>query len=291
MPAIKFSPRGYLRSSVSDARISLTRVRRDRVAILAIVLICLPWLAQIAIRQNFDGLWSFGELVIIVFALWWMSRSGAQNPPAIKQPRAETLFAIALIAAWMVWRAGICGQLFPFLPSDLACYKNIEFEITPKLLEMVVLPVGVLFWLGYRWRAQGLDFNRRAWWIALPILVLITLYGLYVHWNDVPGFAQRSVEFFFAAGLPEEVLFRAILLTRLEAWSRNPAAALFGSSLIFGLSHLPIDYLVFTSRDFNGALILALTIQMGLGAAFAFGYQRTRNVWALALLHALIDAV
>ena len=286
MPAIR-----YAQSVVHDARAALTRVRRDRVAWLTIALIGLPWLFLYPRRQNFDWLWSFGEMIVMVLAMWWMSRSGAQNPPVVKHPRAESLFAIVLIVAWMIWRAGICGKLFPFLPADLVCFKNIEFEIIPKVLEMVVLPVGILFLLGYRWRAQGLDFNRRAWWIALPILGVTILYGMYAHWNDLAGFGQRTLEFFFAAGLPEEVLFRAILLTRLEAWWRNSAWALLGSSLIFGLSHLPINFLVFTSRDFNEAVVIALTIQMGLGAAFAFGYQRMRNVMPLAVLHALVDAL
>jgi membrane protease YdiL (CAAX protease family) len=114
---------------------------------------------------------------------------------------------------------------------------------------------------------------------------------MYAHWNDLPGFGQRSVEFFFGAGLPEEVLFRALLLTRLEAWWRNSAWALLGSSIIFGLTHLPINFLVFSPNNLDEAWITLLTFQMGMGAAFGFAYQRIRNVLPLAWLHALVNAL
>jgi len=291
MSAIRFAPRAYLVSILRAGREAIARVVRDRAALAAIILLLLPWFALVFIRDNLNWLEVLGECAVIGFAFWWMSRSGALPGPAVKHPRAETLFAVVLIGAWMMWRASICGKLLPFLPADFVCFKNIEFEIVPKVAEMVVLPVVVLFWLGYRWRAQGLDWNWRAWWIALPALLGMLAYGIYQHQSDLPAFGNRIVEFFFAAGLPEEVLFRAILLTRLEAWWKNSAWALFGASVIFGLSHLPINYLVFTSRDWNEAWITLLTVQMGYGVVFAFAYQRIRNVLPLALAHALVNAL
>ncbi len=289
--AARFTPRAYLWAIAREARAALARVARDRAALVAILVLILPWWSLLWLRDNFDGLGSFGEIAAIIFAFWWMSRSGALPALVVKYPRAETLFAVVVIAAWMMWRVGICGKLFPFLPAEFVCFKNIEFEIVPKLIEMVVLPIVVLWWLGYRWRALGLNWSGRAWWIALPILLATAAYSVYTHWNDLPSFGQRLVEYFFAAGLPEEVIFRAILLTRLEAWLRNPAWALFVSSVFFGLSHLPINYLVFTNRNWNEAWITLLTFQMGFGVAFAFAYQRIRNVWPAAALHALVDAL
>jgi len=288
---IKFSPRNYLRSIFQDSRATLRRVAQDRAALAVIILVVLPWWSLVFIRDNTDWLWSFVEMAAVIFAYWWMSRSGAQSASQVKHPRAETLFAIALIALWMIWRTGICANLFPFLPANFSCFKNIEFEIAPKIFEQVVVPIVVLFVLGYRWHAQGIDLNLRSWWISLLALLGVAVYGLYLHWNDLPAFGQHIVEYFFAAGLPEEILFRALLFTRLEAWWKNSAWALFGASAIFGLTHLPIDYLVFTSRDWRETWITLLTFQMGMGVAFCFAYQRTRNIWHLAVIHALIDAL
>ena len=291
MPKINFAPRAYVQSILRDARAVFVGIVRDRAALATLILIVLPWWALIFLRNNTDWLWPFSQAVIITFAYWWMSRSGPSPAPIIKRPRAETLLALGLIALWMIWRVGICAKTFPFLPAEFSCFKSWQFEILPKVIEMVVLPILVLFALGYGWRAQGIDWNWRAWWIALPILLATAAYGMYLHWTKLPEFGSNTVEYFFAAGLPEEVLFRAFLLTRLEAWLRNPSWALFAASVIFGLTHLPINYLVFTDHNWNEAWITLLTFQMGVGAALAFAYQRTRNVLPLAVLHALFDAL
>lgn len=291
MQAIKFSPRGYVASILRDARASASRVARDRAALVAIILLLLPWFALIFLRATTEWLWQLAELAGFVFVFWWMSRSGSAPLPAVKHPRLEFLFALALTVFWIVWRIGICSKAFFFLPADFTCYQSLEFETTPKVLSLVIVPIVVLFAAGYRWRAQGLDLNLRAWWIALPVLLAMLGYALYLHQTDLPKLGQNMVGFFFAAGLPEEVVFRAILLTRLEAWWRNSGWALLASSLLFGLTHLPIDYLFFTTHDWRETWITVLTFQMGFGAAFAFAYQRTRNVWPVAVLHALVDAL
>lgn len=288
---ISFAPRAYLASIVRDVRGVIAGVICNRAALVSIIVLLLPWWALVFLREKPDWLWSFGEIIVVLFAFWWMSRSGGAPPAQVKYPRAESLFAIVLIGLWIVWRAGICGKFFPFLPAEFTCFKNIEFETVPKVLEQVVVPILVLYRLGYRWHAMGLDWSWRAWWITFPILLAGVVYGIAIHWGKLPEFGKNFAEYFFAAGLPEEMLFRALLLTRLEAWWRDPVWALFGSAVIFGISHLPIDYLVFTNRNWNEAWITWLTFQMSFGAVFAFAYQRTRNVLPLAILHGLIDAL
>lgn len=283
--------RNYVRAVWRDSHAALRALARDRAALVTLIVLILPWWALIFLRDNFNWLSTFGSVAALALAYWWFSRSGGAPAPAVKYPRAESLFAGALIVIWIGWRIGICGKYLPFLPTDFVCFKNLTFEIIPKLIEQVAIPVIVLFALGYRWRAQGLAWSWRAWWISAPALLALTGYGVWLHWNSLPQFGERTVEYFFAAGLPEEVLFRALLLTRLEAWWRNGAWALLGSSIIFGLTHLPINFFVFASRDLSEAWLTALTFQMGMGAVFAFAYQRTRNVLPLALVHALVNAL
>ncbi|MBM3130361.1 MAG: CPBP family intramembrane metalloprotease [Chloroflexi bacterium] len=286
MQAIRNYPRAVLR----DCRAALQSFARNRAALVALIVLMLPWWALIFLRADFDWLSTFGGAAGIALTYWWLSRSGGLPAPTVKYPRAESLFAFALILIWIGWRIGICGKYFPFLPANFVCFKNLTFEIVPKVIEQVIVPIVVLFILGYRWCAQGLDLNWRAWWISSFALIGLLGYGAWTHWNDLPKFGESAVEYFFAAGLPEEVLFRALLLTRLEAWWRNGAWALLGSSIIFGLVHLPINFFVFTARDLNEAWLTALTFQMGMGAVFAFAYQRARNVWTLAVAHALVNA-
>ena len=288
---IRFSPRGYAGSVLRNARDSLGRVARDRAALIAIILILLPWFALVFLRTTTEWLTQLGGLVAVVFAFWWMSRSGAAPAPEVKHPRIELLFALALTFLWILWRIGICSKAFFFLPANFTCYQSFEFETLPKVLSLVIFPILVLFGAGYGLRSQGIGLNLRGWWIALPAIAFFAGYGLYLHSQDLSKYVQSVGEFFGAAGLPEEVLFRAILLTRLERVWRNSSWALLVSSIIFGMAHLPIDYLFFTSHDLRETLITAFTFQMGFGAAFAFAYQRTRNVWAIAVLHTLVDAL
>jgi membrane protease YdiL (CAAX protease family) len=283
--------RGYLASLRRDARASATRVAHDRAALTTIVLILLPWLSLFVLRSTIEWVWQLAGIAVLVFSFWWMSRSASAAPPEISKPRVEFLFGAALVLLWMLWRVGICGKAFFFLPPNFECFRSLEFELIPKLIEQVIFPAGVLFLAGYGLRAQGLGVSLRAWWIAAPALLAFAAYGAYIHLGDPAQFIQRIGEYFLAAGLPEEVLFRAVILTRLEAWWRNPASALFASSVLFGLSHLPINYLFFTRGDWRETWITLLTFQMGFGVAFGFAYQRCRNVFPVALAHAMLDAL
>ena len=291
MGAIRFSPRGYALSVLRDARYALGRVACDRAALIAIILILLPWFSLVFLRTTTEWLSQLAGLTVVVFTFWWLSRSGSRPAPEVKRPWLEFLFALALTVFWIMWRIGICSKAFFFLPANFTCYQSFEFETLPKVLSLVIFPIIVLFGAGYGLRSQGINLDLRAWWIALPAMLLCAGYGIYLHSHDLLKYVQSVAEFFGAAGLPEEVLFRAILLTRLERLLRSSGWALFISSLIFGLTHLPIDYLFFTSHDVRETLITALTFQMGYGAAFAFAYQRTRNIWPLAVLHSLVDAL
>jgi len=283
--------RNYLASILRDAWRALQYIFHDLPTIATILVLGLPWWSLLVLRDNFAWVDQLGGALAIAFAFWWMSRSGAAPAPTIKKPRLEFLFAMALVVLWVEWRIGICAKLFFFLPARFNCFQSTEFETIPKVIEQVIFPTAVLFFAGYRLRAQGLDWNWRAWWIALPTLVAVTGYALYLRWHELPKLGQSTWDYFLAAGLPEEILFRGILMTRLEAWWKSPAWAVFGSSVIFGLTHLPIDYLVFNRNNMREAWITLLTFQMGLGAVFAFAYQRTRNIWPLALIHAIVDAM
>ncbi len=288
---LRFSVRGYLQSVRRDAVASLGRVLHDPGALFAIVVFLLPWLSLVFLRQDWAWLQSFGEIVFVGFTFWWLSRSGSNASAAIKYPALESILALFLVLLWVEWRIGICAKLFPFLPSNFSCFANADYEVAPKLVENILLPFVILFVLGYRWRAMGINWSWRAWWICLPALVMAAAVGLYFHQKDPLTFAQGIGKFFFGAGLPEEFLFRMVLLSRLEAWWSRPGAALLAASAIFGLSHLPIDYLVFTKNDWRETWIMALTFQMGFGFVFGFAFQRTRNIWPLALFHAMIDAM
>jgi membrane protease YdiL (CAAX protease family) len=287
--------RDYLAAIPRDARASLARVLRDRAALAAMILLLLPWLALVFIRDNADWVEALGGIALVVGLFWWMSRSGAAPAPSVKHPRVEFLLIVAMIALWVEYRAATCGKFLPFIPADFNCFNNWGFEVAPKLAIHVFVPVLVLLIAGYRLGALGLGWSGRAGWVGLLPLVAYIAARFVLHPRDPLQFLVTHQEQFlfhlFGAGLPEEVLFRALLLTRLEAWWKNSAWVLFGAALVFGLAHLPINFLVFTNRDPRETWITLLTFQMGFGAAFCFAYQRIRNVYPIAVLHMMVNVV
>jgi len=99
------------------------------------------------------------------------------------------------------------------------------------------------------------------------------------------------------AGLTEEVLFRAVLQTRLAAFLRNEPGAIFVTAALFGLAHAPGLYLRGGSlaEGLTGpptpALVVAYSIAVISPAGFVFGvlWWRTRSLTLLVLLHAWAD--
>lgn len=81
------------------------------------------------------------------------------------------------------------------------------------------------------------------------------------------------------AGFVEELLFRGYLLSRMELLFKSPVAAIFLSSIFFGLMHF----------GYGTAYQLIGTFIIGLG--FAFYYWQFRNIKVVIFCHCLWDIV
>ncbi len=89
----------------------------------------------------------------------------------------------------------------------------------------------------------------------------------------------RGVAVYFAVALPEEVLFRGILLTLLQRslpW-RRPTAALLLSSGLFGLAH-------WKERDWRYVFLAGLA-----GVFYGRTFLATGSVIPAALTHGVVD--
>ena len=94
-----------------------------------------------------------------------------------------------------------------------------------------------------------------------------------------------------AAGFGEELLYRSVIANNMmRVWNNKKSgiyAAMFGSSVLFGLYHL------------SNSMVAGLTpnVLWQTGYAFALGtlfcamYLRTKNLWGCILLHTLVDFV
>ncbi len=92
------------------------------------------------------------------------------------------------------------------------------------------------------------------------------------HWWTVPVLVLNAVE----AGLVEEVIVAAYLVTRLRQLDWSPAAAVAASAGLRGSYHL-----------YQGWGGFAGNLAMGL--LFGVVFVRTRRAWPLVLAHVLLD--
>jgi membrane protease YdiL (CAAX protease family) len=92
------------------------------------------------------------------------------------------------------------------------------------------------------------------------------------HWWTVPVLVLNALE----AGLLEEVIVAAYLITRLRQLDLSAAAAIAVSALLRGSYHL--------YQGWGGFLG-----NLAMGALFGFVFVRTRRAWPLVVAHALLD--
>jgi membrane protease YdiL (CAAX protease family) len=91
----------------------------------------------------------------------------------------------------------------------------------------------------------------------------------------------------FVNGLPEEFIFRGVMLSRLAPWLRNPHHALVLTSVLFVFSHVPSIVARGVGPDWwmlLGASLLTPGPQP-TGLVWAYLFYRTRSIWPGVLWH------
>ncbi len=104
---------------------------------------------------------------------------------------------------------------------------------------------------------------------------------------------------FFEVGLGEEFVFRGIIQNRLAVILRSPWGAIFLSAFIFGVVHAPGMYLrgagaiegLGATPSLLASISYCIAVQSVTGIFFGIIWLRTRNLWILMGIHAVIDLV
>ncbi|RYY86794.1 MAG: CPBP family intramembrane metalloprotease [Chitinophagaceae bacterium] len=194
---------------------------------------------------------------------------------------------LLLLPAFIVWKIPaylLLGQVF----------SEIEARAFTSILKNVVV-VGYAIWLLKKYEigfeVLGLSKTRNAWLLLLPLLFVA--YHFARNWSDWSKPDYHNLLFYIMVfkcvliGFGEEFLFRGFLQNYLLERRGKPAEILFPilrAALFFGLMH---------AVNFFDLDIFSLINQMIVGVAlgFAFGafYFKTRNIYPLVLLHAVID--
>lgn len=101
--------------------------------------------------------------------------------------------------------------------------------------------------------------------------------------NEVNNIGDKNLALFIftalTAGITEELIFRGYLLPRLQFLINNKWAAIFISSLFFGLAH-------FTYNDITRMLFPFI-----IGIVFSIHYSKYKSLIALIICHIIIDLI
>lgn len=170
---------------------------------------------------------------------------------------------------------------------------NVPLAIFIALFFEAGLPFFLAFLLGMNWQELGLQRGYHVWrttalfsFPTIIFLFVVVIEGKMV----LTTLIIRLVILLLAAGLPEEVGFRGILMTRLvrllgTGWGLALAA------LLFGLFHFGADIARSGSTNILVVFATAMYGQMFGGFAFAFLFLRTRSLIPGIIVHTLSDSI
>ena len=245
--------------------------------------------------------------LLLPLLAWPLTRT-IERPDLPQMSTRDTLIALAFITtfAWIV-----LGYGFSWVRDEIASRQAQESILLGlKILFMAVPPL-LLMSAAERRSLIAPSASRRSIWIAAAIVGTVAAVISALATEAIPriaalelsamalGFAVvgTAVWVVLGAALTEEILFRAYLQPRFAGWLKSEAAAIAVGAIIFALVHVPGLYLRTDQADLmqNGSPSLIACIGYAIaalappGILFGVLWARTRSLFLLVVVHALID--
>jgi len=251
----------------------------------------------------------FSPIILLWVALvaslaYFFTRKQQFPAPTVKYPIAESL-VLLLYIAWLIFSDRLAGVNFPpgyhetswvrgfsrWLAAlvadpqtDRRTLRLLEFPVFTNGILWIVIPLLLWRLLGYRLSELGW-WGLRFWWVGLLIgSIFLPFIGIAVTKQGLKILAPVELLANFMNGFKEELLFRGLLQTRLEALTKSPVNGMVLSALVFGLIHVPVGSYTKFFPDPLGALAYAMVTGVG-GLALGYLYLRTRSLVPGILIH------
>ncbi|WP_395645171.1 lysostaphin resistance A-like protein [Terricaulis sp.] len=285
-------------------------------AIGALVLYLALWGSSVFYLYSKGGEeWMETVIIAAIFglalpAVAWALTLGAKAPAIdVRRPAIETgavlvylaLYTVLFLVFGLNWAHAVLpeGQGQDMLIMGM------------KLAVHVVLPVLLLIALRARLAPMFQVRANLQFWLTLVVMGAIILALLCfispslqnieathtplttLLWIGPLSYVWITIE----AGLCEEVLYRAVLQTRLTAFFNSPWAGVIATSILFALAHAPGLYLRGGAETHGAAAdpiqVAAYTIAMLSPISLLFGllYARTKSLLLVILLHGMVDVL
>jgi membrane protease YdiL (CAAX protease family) len=228
------------------------------------------------------------------------------------------LLGVCLVAVtlYLIWGSALSESL---LPASWMTEPRLKFVVVfaRKLIVFVAMPFLLFrFVFGYGWRDYGVQFaGLRALWgnhltVVLVLSGAILLFQYFLAGGAAPirrgefSTAQLAIGLplcflwlVLEAGLVEEFFFRALLQTRVAVWFKSEVTGVALMALCFGLAHAPgfilrragLAEAIGENPSPADAIAYAIVVLSVGGIFFGIVWARTRNLFALMVIHAATD--
>lgn len=266
---------------------------------------------------------AIAELIIFGIAfplLAWLGTLRARPLEIfVRRSSAEMIllgFCLVLVALYLIWGTALTDAMVPvsWLASPRGKFLII---LARKLIVFVIIPFALFrFLFGYRWRDFGMQREglRALAGNHLPVVLLLSavilLFQYFLGGGAAPvrrgelsamqlaiGIPICFVWAFIETGLVEEFFFRGLVQTRCAAWFKSEVSGVALMALLFGLAHAPgfilrgagIKDALGPNPSVADSIAYAIVILSVAGIFFGIVWARTKNLFAVMLIHAATD--
>jgi membrane protease YdiL (CAAX protease family) len=302
--------------------ISSRPLARNRILIGGLVLYCAAF-AVLLQNKSFDVTGALVVLIVfgIAFPLfaWIAARRAIPLAISVKGSNFQLFILVGYIVVVSVYLIGGPQWVDQHLPLSWIDSARIKFFITlaKKLLVFVAIPFAI-FRFGFDYRIRDFGIQREGLHALcrshLPVVLVVGVAFLAFQYFLSGGGAAFRREHFTAfqlllglplcflwllieAGLVEEFFFRALVQSQLAAAFKSEISGIVLMSLVFGLAHAP-GFIFRHAGEVEGlgsnptaldAVAYSIVILAVSGITFGMIWARTKNLFALMLVHAAGD--
>lgn len=274
-------------------------------------------------NKNFETAGALVVLVVFGIVLpliaWVTTRHAIPLSISVRSGAPELIVLVAYLIAVSLYLVGGPQWIDQHLPTTWTESPQIKFVITlaKKLFVFVIIPFAIFrFAFGYRIRDFGIQRQGLRALCGNHLPVVLVMGGLLVafqYFLSGGGAAFRSEHFtafqlliglplcfvwlLLEVGLVEEFFFRALVQSQLAAAFKSEVSGIVLMSLVFGLAHAP-GFIFRQAGELEGlgphpgaasAIAYSVVVLAVSGIAFGVIWARTKNLFALMLLHAAGD--
>lgn len=229
-----------------------------------------------------------------------------RNPE--RELRVVLGFSVAYVLAAVLTGLAMRAWPHPLLDATYLT-SDITYVVFFKIGLLLVVPAIAIQRAGYG--VGDLTLGWRPTPGALARLGVLLVLGVFINGSKLPAISVAASAFapieaalrigagtvimFFAAALPEELVYRWALQTRIERlWGRLPAILL--AAVLFTAWHLPTRYLLASGAEGRAGDFASVLLGTGLpvfvvGLVFGWAWDRWRSLPALVALHWGIDTL